>query len=63
MQIESSMRDLVRLEDPPDPKEAYARYKEWLPFTHRIRSFFEATAADLGYELDDLAQGPGERLF
>jgi len=57
------IRDLARLEEEPDLEESYARYKEWLPFTHRVRSFFEATAADLGYELDDLAQGPGKRLF
>ena len=63
LQMERWMRDLARLEEEPDLEESYARYKEWLPFTHRVRSFFEATAADLGYELDDLAQGPGERLF
>jgi len=34
----------------------YARYQQWLPFAHRNRSFFEASARDLGYELD-------ERLF
>jgi len=63
LQIESFMRDLVRLEDTPDPEEAYYRYKHWLPFAHRNRSFFEASARDLGYELDELARGPGERLF
>lgn len=63
LQMESFMRDLARLEEPPDPEEAYERYREWLPFTHRTRTFFEATAKDLGYELDDLAQNPGERLF
>jgi hypothetical protein len=63
LQIESFMRDLARLEDSPDSEEAYDRYKQWLPFAHRNRSFFEASARDLGYELDELAQGPGERLF
>ncbi len=62
-QINSFMHDLARLQDPPDPKEAYARYSEWLPFAHRNRNFFEASARDLGYELDELAHGPGEKLF
>lgn len=62
-QIESFMREIVRLEDRPDPDEAYERYKQWLPFAHRNRSFFEAAAWDLGYELDELARGPGEKLF
>ena len=60
LQIESFMRDLARLEDAPDPEEAYDRYKHWLPSARRNRSFFEASARDLGYEL---ARGPGERLF
>jgi hypothetical protein len=63
LQIETSMRELVRLDGSPDPEEAYDRYKQWLPFAHRNRAFFEASARDLGYELDELAQGPGERLF
>jgi Ion channel len=63
LRMERWMRDLARLEEEPDLEESYARYEEWLPFAHRIRSFFEATAADLGYELDKLAQVPGERLF
>ena len=62
-QIESFMREIVRFEDRPDPDEAYECYKQWLPFAHRNRSFFEASARDLGYELDELAQGPGEKLF
>ena len=63
VQMQVFMRELVRLEDAPDPKEAYECYREWLPFAHRNREFFEASARDLGYELDDLAQGPGQRLF
>jgi hypothetical protein len=63
LQIESSMRELVRLDDTPDAEEAYDRYKRWLPFAHRNRAFFEASARDLAYELDELARGPGERLF
>ncbi|WP_166398067.1 hypothetical protein [Rubrobacter marinus] len=57
------MGELVHLEGPPDPKEAYARYNEWLPFAHRNRAFFEASAKDLGYELDELFDEPGQRLF
>jgi hypothetical protein len=63
VQIQSFMREIVHLEDRLAPDEAYERYKHWLPFAHRNRSFFEASAKDLGYELDELARGPGERLF
>lgn len=63
LQMEIFMRELARIEEPPDPEEAYERYRSWLPFTHHARTFFEATARDLGYEIEELAQGPGERLF
>lgn len=63
LRMERWMHDLARVEEEPDAEESYGRYKSWLPFAHRIRTFFEAAAADLGYELDELAQGPGERLF
>ena len=45
------MRDLARTQDSPDPKACYERYKEWLPFAHRNRAFYEATARELGYGL------------
>src|SRR5215216_5217919 len=57
------MRDLVRTQDSVDPKECYERYKEWLPFAHRNRAFFEATARELGYGLEELDRNPGDRLF
>jgi hypothetical protein len=63
LQMEAFMRDLARLEDAPDPKDGFERYKEWVPFAQRNRAFFEASARDLGYDLDDLAQEPGKRLF
>src|SRR5918997_513797 len=63
MEMEAFMREMVRLEDIPDPEEGYERYKEWLPFAHRNRAFFETSAKDLGYDLKDLAQAPGKRLF
>ena len=63
LQIEAFMRELAHLEEPPDSEEAYDRYKEWLPFAHHNRAFFEASARDLGYELEELEGGPGERLF
>jgi hypothetical protein len=63
LQIQTFMHEIARLEDAPDPEETYERYEQWLPFAHRNRSFFEASAKDLGYELDQLAHGPGERLF
>jgi len=36
---------------------------EWLPFTHRTRTFYEGLARDLGYELHELEGGPGELIF
>jgi hypothetical protein len=63
LQIEAFMRELARLDDAPDPEEAYGRFEKWLPFAHRNRAFFEASARDLGYELEELQGGPGERLF
>jgi hypothetical protein len=57
------MRDLVRTQDSADPEECYERYKEWLPFAHRNRAFFEATARELGYGLEELDRNPGDRLF
>jgi hypothetical protein len=62
-EMQRYMADLARIEDPEDPEECYGRYKEWLPFAHRNRSFFEASAKDLGYELHELDRSPGERLF
>jgi Ion channel len=56
-------QDLARLEEPPDPRESYERYEGWLPFAHRNRAFFEASAKDLGYELHELDRSPGDRLF
>lgn len=63
IQISSYMCEMVQLDDLPDTEEAYERYKDWLPFAHRNRGFFEASARDLGYELGDLDKNPGERLF
>jgi hypothetical protein len=57
------MRDLARTWDSPNPKECYERYKAWLPFAHRNRTFYEATARELGYGLHELDRKPGERLF
>ncbi|MBA4115701.1 MAG: two pore domain potassium channel family protein [Rubrobacter sp.] len=63
LQMNAFMRDLVRLEGSPDPEEAYGRYERWLPFAHHNRAFFETAARDLGYGLDELEGGPGEKLF
>jgi hypothetical protein len=61
--MNSFMRDLVHLEDPPDPEEAYERYKKWLDFAHHNRAFFETSAYDLGYDVKELESGPGNKLF
>lgn len=62
-EINHYMSELVHLQGPPDAKEAYTRYTEWLPFAYRNRAFFEASARDLGYTLQELLEEPGERLF
>ena len=40
------MHDLGRHEEDLDPEEAYDRYREWLPFTHRNKAFYQALAKD-----------------
>lgn len=60
---EAYMRRLVPVDDPPDPEELYARYKEWLPFTYRITGFVEATTKDLGYDIEGLSRDPDQVLF
>jgi hypothetical protein len=63
LKMNSFMRDLVHLEEAPDPEEAYGRYERWLPFAHHNRAFFETSALDLGYEIEELEKGPGNKLF
>ena len=63
LEMQRYVHDLARLEEPPDPKESYERYEEWLPSAHRNRAFFEASAKDLGYEMHELDRSPGDRLF
>ena len=63
LKMNGFMRDLVHLEDAPDPEEAYGRYQRWLPFAYHNRAFFETSAQDLGYEIEELEKGPGNRLF
>ena len=63
LEMQRYMQDLAQLEGPPALEESYERYKEWLPFAHRNRAFFEASARDLGCELYELDHSPGERLF
>lgn len=57
LDTERKMREQAGLEDPPDPAEAYARYKEWLSFAHRTDAFVRAVARDLGYDPDHLSRG------
>ncbi len=64
LHLERWMRQLARLGDaPPEPEEAYARYKEWLPFAHRVDTFVRVTLKDLGREPDELSRKPGALLF
>jgi hypothetical protein len=63
LEMQLFMRDLARLEGPPDTEESYDRYEEWLPFAYRSRAFFETSASDLGYELHELDRSPDKRLF
>jgi hypothetical protein len=57
------MRDLVHLEGPPEPEEAYGRYERWLTFAYHNRVFFETSALNLGYGIEELEKGPGNKLF
>lgn len=65
LDLESWMRRLARLEDAlPEAEEAYVRYKEWLPFTHRVDRFVRISLEDLGHEADDLRRrDPKAKLF
>lgn len=63
LQMNTFMRDLVYLEGPPDPEEAYDRYERWLIFAYHNRALFETSALDLGYEIEKLESGPGKKLF
>ncbi len=63
LKMNAFMRDLVHLEDPPDPEEAYGRYERWLVFAYHNRAFFETSARNLGYDIKELESGPGNRLF
>ena len=63
LRMNAFMRDLVHLEDLPDPGEAYGRYERWLAFAHHNQAFFEASALDLSYEPDELESRAGKRLY
>lgn len=60
LRVEGRMRGMAGL-DAPDPAEAYGRYQAWLPFAHRVESFVDATADDLGYELSRFSVGEDGR--
>lgn len=65
LDLERRMRQLAGLDGAlPDAEEAYTRYKEWLPFAHRVDRFVRITLEDLGLEIDDLLrQDPKVKLF
>lgn len=63
MRITSYMGEMVRLEQKPAAEEAYERYVEWLTFAHRNEVFVKNCAKDLGYDLEDFDEIPGNRLF
>jgi hypothetical protein len=63
LQMNAFMRDLIYLEDDPEPGESYERYKKWLLFAYHNRAFFETSARDLGYGINELESGPGNKLF
>ncbi len=48
------MRRLAHLDTPLDANELYARYKEWLPFAHRLYTFVRRVSKDLAYEREEL---------
>ena len=60
LDLECWMRWLAGLgDDLPDAEEAYARYKEWLPFAYRADTFVRVTHEDLGREPEALSHNPG----
>ena len=65
LDLERRMRQLAGLDGArPDAEEAYARYKEWLPFAHRADRFLRSSLEDLGREPDDLLhRDPKAKLF
>ena len=65
LDLELSMRQLAGLDGAlPDAEEAYARYKEWLPFAHRADRFLRSSLEDLGREPGDLLhRDPKAKLF
>jgi hypothetical protein len=65
LDLQGWMRRLAGLEDAlPDAEEAYARYKEWLPFAHRVDRFVRTALEDLGRSLDDIRhRDPKAKLF
>ena len=52
LRINAFMHDLGCHEEDPDPEEAYDRHREWLPFTHRNKTFYKGLARDPNYELE-----------
>lgn len=62
MKVERFMRRLACLEQSPEPKEAYARYEQWLPLAHHTDNFVKLLAEDLGYKPEDLRNHPGQQL-
>ena len=58
IELDRFMRGVAALEDGPDPEEAYARYRDWLPFATESAAFISAMAADLGTDIGDLTAEP-----
>jgi hypothetical protein len=56
--LDRFMRRLAHLEGAPDPREAYERYREWLPFATETAAFVSRVAADLGTDLGNLEAEP-----
>lgn len=47
--LNRGMVAVARLDSTPDPRDAYARYREWLPFAYRAHWITEAVSRDLDY--------------
>ncbi|WP_393101039.1 ion channel [Streptomyces sp. LN325] len=50
LSLEDSMATVARLEDATDPRDSYARYREWLPFAYQAQQITEAVSRDLDHQ-------------
>lgn len=50
LRLDREMARLAKLSLAEDPREAYGRYQQWLPFAHRLEQLIAAVSRDLDYQ-------------